>query len=159
MRNYLNGPELPADKDLKKLGRGSHARRTDAKSGLSVTKWLDNKAVQVITNFCDVNATIKVKRWDRSKKEYINIDCPTVIQEYNKSMGGVDLADMLISLYRTAFKTKRWYIKVIFHLVDIVKVNSWLVYRRHCDQLKIQKKISIVVIAIYFSHCRCTNHS
>ena len=51
MRNYLNGPELPADKDLKKLGRGSHASRTDAKSGLSVTKWLDNKAVQVITNF------------------------------------------------------------------------------------------------------------
>ena len=106
-----------------------------------------------------VNATTKVKRWDRSKKEYSNIDCPTVIQEYNKSMGGVDLADMLISLYRTAFKTKRWYIKVIFHLVDIAKVNSWLVYRRHCDQLKIQKKISIVVIAIYFSHCRCTNHS
>ena len=137
------GSPLPDDKDLKKLGRGSHASRTDANSGFSVTKWLDNKDVQVITNFCDVNATTsKVKRCDRSKKEYINIDCPTVIQEYNKSMGGVDLADMLISLCRTAFKTKRWYIKVIFHLVDIAKVNSWLVYRRHCDQLKIQKNLN-----------------
>ena len=93
-----------------------------------------------------VNATTKVKRWDRSKKEYSNIDYPTVIQEYNKSMGGVDLADMLISLYRTAFKTKRWYIKVIFHLVDIAKVNSWLVYRRHCDQLMIQKKSQLSLL-------------
>ena len=142
----MMGCPLPDDKDLKKLGRGSHASRTDANSGLSVTKWLDNKAVKVITNFCDVNATTKVKRWDRSKKEYINIACPTVINEYNKSMGGVDLADMLISLYRTAFKTKRWYIKVIFHLVDIAKVNSWLFYRRHCDQLMIQKKSQLSLL-------------
>ena len=54
----MMGCPLSADKDLKKLGRGSHASRTDANSGFSVTKWLDNKDVQVITNFCDVNATI-----------------------------------------------------------------------------------------------------
>ena len=28
--------------------------------------------------------------------------------------GGVDLRDMLISLYKTTIKTKRWYLKVLF---------------------------------------------
>ena len=54
---------------------------------------------------------------------------------YNKSMGGVDLADMLIALYRIEVKTKRWFIKVFWHLVDICKVNGWLLYRRHSRQL------------------------
>ena len=55
-------------------------------------------------------------------------------------MGGVDLADKLIALYRTTIKSKRWYLKVLFHCVDIAKVNAWLLYRRHCDQQRIPKK-------------------
>ena len=52
-------------------------------------------------------------------------------------MGGVDLADMLISLYRTPYKTRRWYLRVVVHLLDICKVNAWLLYRRYTTQLKI----------------------
>ena len=55
-------------------------------------------------------------------------------------MGGVDLSDMLISLYRTNFKTKRWYLKVLFHCIDIYKVNACLLYRRHSDQMCISAK-------------------
>ncbi|KAG0430866.1 hypothetical protein HPB47_022323 [Ixodes persulcatus] len=28
------------------------------------------------------------------------------------------------------FKTRKWYKRVIFHLIDIAVVNSWLLYRR-----------------------------
>ena len=71
-------------------------------------------------------------------------------------MGSVDLADMLISLYRTHIKTKRWY----FHCVDIAKVSGWLLYRRHCDQLGIFKprKLSLqrftMAIACALIHSR-----
>ena len=59
-----------------------------------------------------------------------------MVRDYNGSMGGVDLADMLIELYRTKFSTKkRWYLKLIFHCLYIAKVNAWLLYRRHCLQL------------------------
>ena len=47
---------------------------------------------------------------------------------------------MLIALYRCKMKTKRWYLLLIFHAVDIAKVNAWLLYRRHCSQLKIAAK-------------------
>ena len=59
------------------------------------------------------------------------------MEQYDNSMGGVDLSDMLISLYRTPIKTKGWYLKVLFHCVDIVTVNAWHIYCRDCNQLKV----------------------
>ena len=116
---------LPAGKDLKKDGRGSFAFRTDAKSSLVITKWYNNKCVQICLTSCDPESVENAKRWDRKFKKYIEIRCPTVIKDYNRSIGDVDLSDMLISFHRTNFKTKRWYMKVLFHSVDICKVNAW----------------------------------
>ena len=62
------------------------------------------------------------------------------MKAYNKSMGGVDLADMLIALYQISVKTKRWYIRVFWHLVDIAKVNGWILYKRHRVQQSITQK-------------------
>ena len=131
---------LPAEKDLKKDGRGSFAFRTDANSGLVITKWYDNKCVQICSRNCDPESVENVKRWDRKSKKYNEIRCPTVIKDYNRSMGSFDLSDMLMSLYRTNFKTKQCYLKVLFHCVDICKVNAWLLYRRHSDQMRISAK-------------------
>ncbi|XP_004211012.1 piggyBac transposable element-derived protein 3 [Hydra vulgaris] len=136
----IKGCQLATEKELQKQGRGSQVFKTDANSRLILTRWYDNKCVNLISTYCDPLLVTKTKRWDRKYKTYIDIDCPSVVQEYNKSMGGVDLADMLISLYRTTIKTKRWYLKVFFHCLDIAKVNGWLFYRRHCDQLKVPKK-------------------
>jgi hypothetical protein len=50
------------------------------------------------------------------------------------NMCPVDLADMLISIYRIPCRTKRWYVKIFWHLVDLAKVNAWILYRRHLQQ-------------------------
>ena len=94
----------------------------------------------MITNYCNPDSVGKVRWWNHQKRQFIETDCPTVVKQYNKSVGGVDLSDMLISLYRTPIKTKRWYLKVLFHCIDIAKVNAWLIYRHHCNQLKVSKK-------------------
>ena len=151
---------LPTEKEFKKDGRGSHAFKTDANSGLVLTKWYDNKCVQMCSTYSDPTSVGVVRRWNRKDKKYIEISCPEVIMEYNQSMGGVDLSDMLIALYRTNFKTKRWYLKVLFHCVDIAKVNAWLLYRRYCTQLKVAKKQQLsllkftIAIASGLVNCR-----
>ena len=38
-----------------------------------------------------------------------NIPCPQIVQQYSKTMGGVNLTDMLLSLYRIPCKAKHWY--------------------------------------------------
>lgn len=59
-------------------------------------------------------------------------------------MGGVDLNDMLVALYRTNIGVKRFYLRIVFHLLDISVVNAWLLYRRHCKQkgMKFKKLIT-----------------
>jgi len=55
-------------------------------------------------------------------------------------MGGVDLIDILISLYCINVRSKKYYMKIISHLIDLSLVNAWLLYRRHCSQINVPKK-------------------
>ena len=131
--NRLNGCPLSTEKDLKKQSCGSFDYRTDVNTGLHVVKWLDNKCVHLALTFSGVKVEKTVPRWDSKKKQHIQAQCPYIVASYNSSMGGVDLADMLISLYRTKIITKKcWYLRIIFNIVDICKVSGWLLYRRHC---------------------------
>ena len=45
-------------------------------------------------------------------------------------MGGVDKADMLLALYKTKFKTSKWYHRIAFHLFCLAVVNAWVVFRK-----------------------------
>ncbi|KAL4126483.1 hypothetical protein QTP88_010705 [Uroleucon formosanum] len=45
-------------------------------------------------------------------------------------MGGVDLMDSLIGWYRIIMRTKKWYKKIFYHLLDMTVVNSWLMYKK-----------------------------
>ena len=44
-----------------------------------------------------------------------------------------------------AIYSKCCYIKILFHCVDISKVNSWNLYRRHCIQLRKPKKSQLTL--------------
>ena len=56
-------------------------------------------------------------------------------------MGGVDLNDMLTSLYRVDIQTRnRYYLKIVTHCVNICNVSAWSLYKIFSDQLDIPKK-------------------
>ena len=97
--NYLKGCPPTLDKELKKEERASHGYRNDANSGLHVVKWCDNKCHDLASMFSGVNAADSVKRWDLKTKNHKDVSLPDMVSDYNSSMGGVDLADMLIALY------------------------------------------------------------
>ena len=86
-----------------------------------------------------------VERWCSVAREKKQIQCPQIIKSYNSGMGGVDLANIFISLYRIRVKTRRWYLKIFWRCVDIAKVNAWLLNYRHCNILKIpRRKITLL---------------
>lgn len=58
------------------------------------------------------------------------VRCPNLITEYNSNMGGVDLLDQLKSYYCYNRKSKRWWIRLFYHLIDLCVVNSYILYRR-----------------------------
>ena len=107
---------------MKKQGRGSFGYRTDVNTGLHVVK-----CIHLALTFSYVKAEKTVGRWNSEKKQHIQVKFPYNVASYNASMGGFDLAGMLIALYRTKIMNKtRCYLKIIFHIVDVCKVNKWL---------------------------------
>lgn len=145
--NRVANCPLLSDKDLKASGRGSSDYRIDLNSKMRMLKWFDNKTVILGSNYASIASSTKKRRWDAKKKEFCNIDYPDMVRDYNESMGGVDLADMLISLYRVDIQTrKRWYLKIITHCINICNVNAWLLYRRFSEQLQVPKKSQLTYL-------------
>ena len=44
-------------------------------------------------------------------------------------MGGVDKADMMLSLYKAKCRTRKWYHRIFIHLLHLAVVNSWVIYQ------------------------------
>ncbi|KAF0748937.1 piggyBac transposable element-derived protein 3-like, partial [Aphis craccivora] len=58
-------------------------------------KWADNKCVTIVNSYISISAPSEtVSRYDRNKKERVNVKCPKVIKEYNSHKGDADLADI-----------------------------------------------------------------
>ena len=145
--NRIGGCPFISDKDLKSNGRGSFDFRIDLNSPVRMIKWFDNKAVILGSTFSSVKSSSNKQRWDAKKKEHCSVTYPDMVKDYNESMGGVDLNDMLISLYRVDIKTrKRWYLKIITHLINLCNVNGWLLYGRYSNQLGIAKKTQLSLL-------------
>ena len=110
--NRLQGCPLLSNKDLQKSARGASDYLVDNNPGIIMLKWLDNSVVQLTSNYGRIEPMDQIERWDKTAGEKKNADYPQIVKAYNKSMRGVDLADMLIALYCISAKTKRWYIKI-----------------------------------------------
>ena len=125
--NRLRCCPLDAKKDLIKNGRCAMDYRCDSNSGIMAVKWVDNSVVNFVSNFVGVEPIGELERWCGKEKVRNNIPCPQIVQQYNKSMGGVNLADMLLSLNQTPGKTKHWYQRIFWYLIDMAMLGSYTV--------------------------------
>ena len=127
--NRLKGCALESDSKLKARGRGSYDWRVEMQSNAIVVKWYDNKPVHLISTYAALDPEDTCRRWDGKRKEYADVKRPYCVKEYNRFIGGVDLADMFLELYRIDFKSRsKWYMRIF--LFDLSVVNGWLLYRR-----------------------------
>ena len=81
-----------------------------------------------------------VKKWDKSRKEYVEIPRPEIISLHNMKMGGVNLIGQFISVYRIFIRSRKWTLRVIFHPVDLAICNCWLEYNEKCIERSLQGK-------------------
>ncbi|KAJ8933672.1 hypothetical protein NQ314_013884 [Rhamnusium bicolor] len=107
-QNRFNKPPISSDKDMKNLGRGSTDHLISENGEVIITKWYDNKPVVLASNFLGSGKKDVCKRWDKTKKKYVEIERPEVIRVYNQHIEGVDKIDFLITIYRTFIRSKNW---------------------------------------------------
>lgn len=143
MNNRIpKGVKLSSEKELKEKGRGTSEMfaRNDKKQ--AVVRWYDNKPITLMSSIHGQHPEDTCRRWSRKEKKHIDVPRPDVVRLYNVNMGGVDLADRMISYYRIKARVNKWTIRSIFHLFDIALSNSWMQYVQDMRaQQKRQKEI------------------
>ncbi|XP_049767914.1 piggyBac transposable element-derived protein 3-like [Schistocerca cancellata] len=69
-------------------------------------------------------------KWNRGSRKKVSISQPSLVQEYIRHMGGVDLFDNLQSLYHIRKRSKKGYWRLIRLCLTGAVVNVWILYRR-----------------------------
>ncbi|XP_060806107.1 piggyBac transposable element-derived protein 3-like [Amyelois transitella] len=131
--NRLVNCKLPDKKTMmkKSVPRGTYEEQMTEFDGIDLTAvtWKNNKVVTFLSSYVGAEPVGQVERFDKANKTRIKISCPHIIKEYNAHMGGVDLMDSFFGRYRIAMRSRKWYLRILYHLLDMTVINSWLVYK------------------------------
>eukprot|EP00102_Acyrthosiphon_pisum_P023364 XP_016660574.1 PREDICTED: piggyBac transposable element-derived protein 4-like [Acyrthosiphon pisum] len=104
---------------------------------ISVMRWKDRgaKPVTLISNMHNASESTIVNRKNK-KGEKIAVKCPVGISDYNKHMGGVDKFDQYMANYSISQKSRRWWLKLFYYMIDTAVVNSFILYKESCNTMK-----------------------
>ena len=115
--------ELDDKQLLKKLKRGDAIQRH---KDMTAIVWKDRKPVYMVS-YAYTPATTSVNR-KNADRSIVQVPCPNIVSCYNRYMGGVDLVDQLKGYYGIDRKSKRWWIRLFFHFVDLAVTNAYILY-------------------------------
>ena len=140
--NRVPNSRFPSDKEMKRLGRGTSIEKNCSIDGvqLHMVKWQDNRSVNLLSSFVGKHPETLVTRYDRKSKCNVEVPCPKIVKTYNMSMGGVDKIDSLLALYRTVIRSRKYYLRIYFHVMDLCCTVAWLTYRRDAENCGLGKR-------------------
>lgn len=108
-----------------------------------VQKYEDKKTVYMLSTAHDLHIVHKERRHQNDKM------LPSTVDDYTKSMGGVDRIDQLLEPYDATRKTVRWYVKLGIHFIQIALLNSYTLYRlknKKKDFYQFSKTVASILI-------------
>ncbi|XP_055877291.1 piggyBac transposable element-derived protein 4-like [Biomphalaria glabrata] len=105
---------------------------------LLTVQWRDNKTISLMSTIHDANDSVTAKRRTKTNGQFENltVNQPTIVHDYNKYMGGVDKSDQLINKYNVLRKTNKYWKTIFFHMLDIARVNSYILFQDWRDKNK-----------------------
>ncbi|KAF0756258.1 Uncharacterized protein FWK35_00032807 [Aphis craccivora] len=119
--NRMSGCQFKSDKEFKKEGRCTYDSKFDTNSGIVGCKWFDNKFVHLFSNYIGPKPTDEVQRWSITSKTRIPVQRPAVVKEYNSFMGGVDLHNMPVEIYRINIRNFAQYALILSGKIKVKK--------------------------------------
>ena len=123
----VSTPILEPKTFAKKHVRGEYV--TYFTEDVSLTAWMDNKSVTILSNI-DYGTTLACcERWVKDPTTQVSkktrFSQPQVVKNYNKYMGGVDLVDSQVAVYRSNVRKNKWWFSIFTTGVSIMCVNAW----------------------------------
>ena len=136
-----NRKHLPKDKlpDNAKMKKGDVI--AFEANGVNFVKWMDNKAVYMLSNCLSAYPLQTIKRRKKGSKESDTVVCPLLVKSYNEYMGGVDIMDQKKVTYQFSRKSHhKYYLRIVYDLIDISINNAYVVYEKLNEGKKKKKK-------------------
>ncbi len=124
----VNRKDFPARLLNDKLLRNPGDMVRAQKGELSAVKWKDKRVVSFLSTADQANAVTNVTRRRRDGTQHL-VAAPTVVENYNNNMNGVDHADQLRTEYPTFRKSRKWWCYIFWFLVDVSICNAFIVMR------------------------------
>ncbi|KAL1450272.1 hypothetical protein MTO96_028096 [Rhipicephalus appendiculatus] len=90
-------------------------------------KWRDKPTVHLLSNFHDPADEVQVNRKEKDRA-IIKVNCPAALQEY-KNVNYVDKFDQMKGHYEVDRKSRKWWHRIFFHLLDCSVVNAYIIFR------------------------------
>lgn len=137
---------------MKKLERGAMCSAFNEKHNIVGVRWKDNSVVTLLSNEYGLSPLTHCKRYSAKEKSKVSIPQPNVVNKYNSFMGGVDQLDNHVANYRIALRAKKWYIPLLFWMIDVAVTNAWLLSREYGysgDNLSFRRKVSQELLLTY----------
>lgn len=138
-----------------KLDKGEFTFRT--KSHVGYVQWKDSKPVHVVSSAFPAKEVVEASR--RQKDGTLkNIPCPKMIVEYTKRMGGVDRFDQRRGFYSTSRRSRRWWLRIFYFLLDSSIVNAHIllcaVKKVELSKLQFSLRLARGLIGVFTSRKR-----
>ena len=100
-------------------------------NGVNFVKWMDNKAVFMLSNFVSAFPLQNILRRQKGTSQKEHVTCPVIVKQYNEHMGGVDLMDQKKTTYQFNHRSKhKYYLRVVHDWIDIGINNAYIVYTK-----------------------------
>lgn len=120
---------------------------------MAAIKWKDKKDVVVTTiHSLDFAETGKVNRYSGEK-----ILKPSVIIDYNKNINRIDIGDQTLSKFHTMQRCKKAYKKIFFYFVDMMLLNSYILFKNNKKDRAFhiyKQKLADAIISKYLKNKR-----
>ncbi len=124
-QNRLHRIDIISKKDLEKktVERGHSVRLYRGDQVL--VAWKDNKGVYAASNKHSGYCSKACKRFCRTTRKDIPVPIPDLIGAYNNGMGGVDLLDAMVAVYRVLYRIHKWWFAIYTWSLSVSAVNAW----------------------------------
>ena len=114
--------------------------------GLTASSICDTKPVHYLSMVTEMLKWIVKKRSvynvNTGESETLRFFCMCNIDEYNQTMGNVDIADQLQGSYQFDhwLENRKWWWSILFWAIGVMLTNAYMMYVTVCDEYDILKK-------------------
>jgi hypothetical protein len=88
----------------------------------------DKRTVTLVNNITDPEAVSTVLRKNKDGTRS-SVSCPESVQRYDSYMGGVDMFDARRKTYSCSRKSRKWWLRLFYFLLDAAVTNAYILYK------------------------------